>query len=78
MNGLRLATLAGALLLTGCGDGVPRVVDPHNIVISGKAMTQRQFLDVYCAGKKESETCMVVGKAMIEDSTKSRRGPARF
>ena len=78
MNRPRWAAVAAALVMTGCSDGVPKVADPHNIVVDGKPMTQRQFLDAYCAGKKNSETCLVVAKAMIGDGTRSKSGPARF
>lgn len=78
MKRLSLMTFAAALVLAGCSDGVPKVVDPHNIVVDGKPMTQQQFLDTYCKGKKDSETCLIVAKAMTEDSTKSKNGPPRF
>lgn len=71
-----LATVAG--LLTGCGDTVPSVADPHNIVVNGKAMTQQEFVTTYCAGKTGHETCDKVSQAMAADSSKSKSGPSRF
>lgn len=78
MKRLSLMTLAAALVLAGCSDGVPKVADPHNIVVDGKKMTAQEFLKTYCEGKKDSETCLIVAKAMNEDSTKSKNGPPRF
>jgi len=65
-------------VLTGCGDTVPTVADPHNIVVNGKAMTQQGFLTTYCAGKTGNETCDKVAQAMAADSSKSKSGPSRF
>ncbi len=64
--------LLPALLLVACSDGVPRVEDPHNIVVDGQKITQATFLRTYCAGKSSNETCMRVLQAKQWDST---RGP---
>jgi hypothetical protein len=67
-----------ALLVIGCSDSVPNVQDPHNIVVAGEPMTQQRFLEKYCAGKTQHETCNKVYRAMIADSTYSKHGVARF
>lgn len=72
------AFILAAVVLAGCSDPVPAVADPHNIVVEGKAMTQQEFLNTYCQGNKDNPTCLTVTKAMAEDSTKSKNGPARF
>lgn len=64
------AALLGALVLTACGDNVPPVEDPHNIVVDGKKMTQAEFLEKYCAGKGSNETCVNVLQAKQKDSTR--------
>jgi hypothetical protein len=66
------------LLVVGCSDSVPNVQDPHNIVIAGESITQQAFLEKYCAGKTQHETCNKVYRAMIADSTHSKRGVGRF
>lgn len=75
---LWVAALSAASILTGCGDDVPKVADPHNIVVNGQPMKQQAFLEKYCAGKKDHETCVAVARAMVADSTKSKTGPVRF
>lgn len=67
-----------AAALTACGDGVPEVSDPHNIVVDGKKLSQVEFLEKYCDGKPENETCQRVRRAMIADSTKGKTAPPRF
>jgi hypothetical protein len=67
-----------ATAVIGCSDNVPSVQDPHNIIISGTPMTQQAFLEKYCAGKAQHETCSKVYRAMIADSTKSKSGVVRF
>lgn len=60
-----------ALLLAACGDdGVPKVEDPHNIVVDGQKMTQTDFIKKYCLGKSNNETCMKVLQASEHDSTR--------
>jgi hypothetical protein len=66
------------LLAIGCGDPVPLIQDPHNVIVAGQPMTQQAFLEKYCAGKNQHETCNKVYRAMIADSTKSKNGVVRF
>lgn len=61
-----------AVLLAGCGDGVPKVEDPHKIVIEGSPLTQKEFMNKYCSGKPANETCLKVSKAMSQDVTKGK------
>jgi hypothetical protein len=62
MKNRALAVALLGLFLAACkeDDGVPKLADPHNPVVDGKAMTKRAFLDKYCLGKSESETCRIV------------------
>ena len=69
---------ACVLLGAGCSDPVPSVNNPHNIIINGESMTQQAFLEKYCAGKTQHETCNKVYRAMIADSTHSEHGVSRF
>lgn len=64
------AALLGVLVLSACGDNVPTVEDPHNIVVDGKKMKQADFLEKYCAGKGGNETCIKVLQAKQKDSTR--------
>lgn len=66
----RLAIFISVILLAACGEKVPTVQDPHNIVIDGKKMTQAEFLKNYCLGKDRNETCLTVLQAKKEDSTR--------
>jgi hypothetical protein len=59
-----------SLILAACGNGVPKVSDPHNIVVDGQKMTQANFLQTYCVGKVGNETCDKVKNAMSRDATK--------
>jgi hypothetical protein len=72
MKKLLLLNFLPTLLLIGCGDGVPKVADPHNIVVDGKPMLQTEFMNKYCAGKPANETCLIVSKAALQDSTKGK------
>lgn len=67
-----------AFAITGCVDSVPSIQDPHNIILEGKSMSQQEFLEKYCVGKAQHETCNKVYRAMIVDSTKSKNGIVRF
>lgn len=58
-------------LLSACGDGVPKIENPHKVVVDGKNMTQANFLQTYCIGKVGNETCDKVKNAMSKDATKS-------
>lgn len=63
------------LFISGCGDSVPEVQDPHNPKVDGVAMSKTDFLAKYCDGKVQ-ETCQKVRNARSVDSTKSN--PPRF
>lgn len=68
-----IALIVPALLLAACGDdGVPKVEDPHNIVVDGQSMTQAAFIEKYCAGKADNATCMTVLAAKRQDSTRGK------
>lgn len=67
-----IAIATSTLLLVACGDDVPTVEDPHNIVVEGIAMTQVAFLKKYCAGKADNATCMTVLVAKRQDSTRGK------
>lgn len=66
------------IFLTACSDGVPKVEDPHNVIVDGQKMKQADFLQKYCIGKELNETCANVKNAMAMDSTKSPSGIPRF
>lgn len=57
-------------VLTGCGDDVPKVENPHKVVVNGQPMSQKDFLTKYCLGKSNHETCLKVSQAMSLDSGK--------
>lgn len=57
------------ITLSGCSDGVPKVDDPsHPVDASGKPMKGTDFIQKYCEGKIQNETCMKVSKAISIDS----------
>ncbi|MDF0606783.1 hypothetical protein HZU77_014140 [Neisseriaceae bacterium TC5R-5] len=67
--GLLLLTVI--VLLSACGDGVPKVADAHNpLDADGNAIKGTEFLQKYCAGKPTNEDCVKVQKAVSSDSTK--------
>lgn len=57
-------------LLAACSDGVPKIDDPHNVIVDGQKMTQAAFLEKYCIGKGNNETCLKVDHAKRMDATK--------
>lgn len=64
-------TLLLAVLLSACSDGVPHVEDPHHPVdASGNPIKGTEFLQKYCAGKSNNETCTKIQQAVNADSTK--------
>ena len=69
-----------SMILVGCSDPVPTVGNPvpQQIVVGPDTLTQQQFLEKYCAGKSDHETCNRVSQAMAMSSGKSSSGPARF
>lgn len=70
MNKQTLMALLPLLLLAACKDEVPKVDDPHNIVVDGKPITQLAFVNKYCMETATNETCVKVRRAMLQDSTK--------
>ena len=70
MKFLATATLIFVWILAGCSDGVPKVDNPHAIMVDGKKMTQAAFLQTYCTAKGNNETCLRVVQAMRSDATK--------
>lgn len=66
-------------IVAGCAkDDVPAVSDPHNIVVEGQKMKQMEFLNKYCQGKVDNETCLKVNQAMRQDATKGDGKSLRF
>jgi hypothetical protein len=49
---------------------VPKIDDPHNVVVDGQKMTQADFLQKYCISRAGNETCDKVKNAMDKDATK--------
>jgi len=63
------------MLLTACDkteklpkDEVPRVDNPHDVVVDGQNITQANFLQKYCINKEENENCIKVQNAMALDT----------
>ncbi|WEF31465.1 hypothetical protein [Pseudoduganella chitinolytica] len=77
---MKQLVFAGVLvaLLAGCSDSVPEVDDPKKIVVNGTPMTQKAFVDQYCADKAEHPTCIKVRRAMVAGATRSADGIPRF
>jgi hypothetical protein len=65
-------------LLSACGDSVPHVSDPENIIVDGQKMTQRDFVEKYCAAKTDEESCVLVRRAMFTSSGKGKTPSIRF
>jgi len=42
---------------------VPTVDDVNNIMVDGQKMTPSQFMEKYCYGKTDNETCLKVSQA---------------
>jgi hypothetical protein len=72
IRNLSLLSLLSALLLSGCGKPIPEVKDPHRIVVDGKPMTARAFLERYCLGEVQHPTCVAVSRASVMDSTHAK------
>ena len=72
----KILAMIGIVCLSACNQGVPKVEDPHDVVVGGKKMTQWEFLDKYCVEEVADPTCSRVRHAMRKDS--SRRGVPRF
>lgn len=72
MKKILTATLLTGFLAACSSDDVPKVEDPHNVIVDGQKMTQADFLQKYCVGKELNETCAEVKNAMAIDSTRSK------
>jgi hypothetical protein len=67
------------LCLSACQDNsVPSVEDPKNVVVNGEPMTHRAFIEKYCIGKPNNETCIKVQNAGSASNGKSKTGVPRF
>lgn len=69
---MRTLPLLGLLPLLLAGCGIPRVDDPHRIVVDGQPMTQVAFLQRYCQGEDLHPTCSKVAQAMLQDATRGK------
>lgn len=67
--GKNLVVIA-VVFLSACDQGVPKVDDPHNVIVDGKKMTQSAFLHKYCVEQVADPTCSKVKHAMLLDFTK--------
>ncbi|MDR3221133.1 MAG: hypothetical protein LBU46_03860 [Candidatus Accumulibacter sp.] len=73
----------GALVLSACSDGVPKVDDVKNIVVDGQKMKASEFYEKYCFAKEGSanestiETCHKVRIQRHQDSTRGERAKWR-
>lgn len=68
MRTLFLLSLTSALLLSGCGEHIPEVPDPDHIVVDGKPMTPKAFLERYCHGQELYPSCVAVRRKYIADA----------
>ncbi len=57
---------------------VPHVDDPKHVVVNGQPMEQRAFIEKYCIGKPDNETCIRVQNAWWASGAKSKTGVPRF
>lgn len=78
MKILTLATLLGVCLCACTDNSVPYVKDPDNVVVDGVPMTQDAFIDKYCVGKFNNETCIRVQNARSASFARSKTGVPRF
>jgi hypothetical protein len=78
MKNLVLAAMFGISLAACKDDSVPYVEDPKNVVVDGKPMEQRAFIEKYCIGKPNNETCLKVQHAWSASGAKSKTGVPRF
>lgn len=67
----RVFVAFSALLLVACAekDSVPKVEDPNSIVVDGAPMGQLAFVEKYCEGKTDHETCVKVRRSLLINST---------
>jgi len=73
-----LGTMLGLCLVACKVDSVPHVEDPNNVVVNGEPMTQRAFIEKYCIGKPQNETCIKVQNAGAVSNIKDKTGVPRF
>lgn len=52
-----IGSLILVALLNACGDGIPPVDDVNNIIVNGKTITKKDYLDTYCRGKETNQYC---------------------
>ena len=74
---IRALWLLPALVVAACGQEVPHVDDPHNIVVNGEEMSQADFLDKYCIGKESHPTCSKVVDAATRNMLDQARDPSK-
>ena len=72
---IRALWLLPALAMTACGQEVPHVDDPHNIVVNGEEMSQAAFLEKYCIRKESDPTCSKVLNAATQNMIDRARNP---
>lgn len=76
---IEISVILCGILLSACTDNsVPHVDDPDNVVVNGEPMTQRAFIEKYCIGKPQNETCLKVQHASALASVRSKNGIPRF
>jgi hypothetical protein len=73
-----LTAVLGICLSACKDDSVPYVEDPKNVVVDGKPMEQRAFIEKYCIGKPQNETCLKVQHDWSAGGAKSKTGIPRF
>ena len=71
---IRAIWLLSGIVVLACGQEVPSVDDPHNIVVNGEKMSQADFLDKYCIGKENHPTCSKVLDAATRNMMDRARG----
>jgi hypothetical protein len=78
MKTLFMVALLGVCLSACIDNSVPHVEDPDNVLVNGEPMTQRAFIEKYCIGKPNNETCLKVQHAGAVANLKSKTGVPRF
>ena len=60
----KIQIILSVILLASCNkpDSVPTVDDVNNIIVDGQKMTPSQFMEKYCYGKTDNETCLKVSQ----------------
>lgn len=67
-----LFALSFLFVLTGCGDGIPDVIDLHHPQdFDGKQMIAKDWMVKFCIDKPaDNAKCLAVGKTMSMDATR--------